>query len=214
MVSYNYYLRIFYVLIFLILIVLEYYRDHYIINIKNVNVSNRRYVIKAGDILRVGIRPDGYVSSYWVGGIPVHHYILVVDIENILYVIHTWTYKVKGNVVHIKPNYYIQPLIDYINKSKMKFLIIYRHDELTHYNYRMDHIKSTLLRYQTSCRCYILVLLLLQDLYRNQQHMLFPKYSDQMGYTFFLYSPKMFEQDILNYGYKIIPNTNCVLLLS
>jgi len=198
----------------MIFAILEYYRDSYILSINNIELSSETHTIKPGDILRVGIKPDGFISAFWEGYPPLQHYGIVLDIESKLYIIHTWhlNHK-KGNIIHIPPIYQIQLLSDYFAYSGMRFYILFRNPNLNHKSYSLEYITNLLKSYQLNCRCYVLINYLLKDLYPDKQ-MVFSSLKHSALYTAFFYNPKRFEKYLKTYGYQQIPSDYKILTVN
>lgn len=182
-----------------------YVEDRYLLKLHELEVSDDSVEVKSGDILRVGVQPDGSVASHWLGR-PLHHYVLVQSINKELYVIHTWYKKLtKYGNIHIPPSYQLQPLSSFIEHSNMNLVEVFRHPSIVYKDLDIEEVKDLIKSFGSSVRCYITIM--------NLIDLLYPELKINFGisglrllrnsclWSFFVYKPLYFEQSLLEAGY-------------
>lgn len=183
-----------------------YVEDRFLFKVKGLRVSDNTLHVQSGDILRLGISTDGSVASHWLGR-PLHHYALVLSIDGVLYVAHTWYKKLTTNGnIHIPPSYQLQPMKQYIEHSKLQLVEVFRHPLITHKDYTLDHIIEVFRSIGSNVRCYITIMNLLDVLY-PELHIVYGFTGRRMlrnntWWSFFCLKPLYFEQGILAGGFK------------
>ena len=191
---------------FLIVTWYFYVEDRFLLKIVDLPVSDLVMEAKSGDILRVGVTPEGSVASHWLGR-PLHHYVFVQAIDHKLYVIHTWYKKLTthGNI-HIPPSYQLQPIEDFVKHCNMRLVEIFRHPDMSYKNLSIEDVTSSIRSFGNSVRCYITVMNIIDKLY-PEMNISFSFLGDRRLrniclWSFLFYKPLYFEKTILAVGFK------------
>lgn len=180
--------------------------DKFLLKVNNIVIDPNSLEIREGDILRVGVSPDGSVAAHWLGR-TLHHYVLVLNIDGSLWVAHTWYKKLfTNNNIHIPPSYQIQPLNDFILHSKMFLYEVFRNPNQISRTLTMDQVKNIITEFGSSVRCYITIMKLYNVVY-PEENMFYSKIAnsrliDYWLISFFLFKPMWFEMSLIRHGFE------------
>lgn len=183
-----------------------YMEDRFLFKLEGLTVSGDIMEIRSGDILRVGVNTDGSVASHWLGR-PLHHYVLVQDIEGELYVIHTWYKKLTANGnIHVPPSYQLQPLSQFAKYSPMSLVEIFRHPDISNKSISRAEAVRIISSFGASTRCYITIMNLIDELYPELNIDFYTVGSSRVRnnclWSFFMYKPLYFEQSLTDAGFQ------------